>query len=120
MTEIFLYLLATHAAGDWLIQNSWMASQKDKNIAALLAHVVTYHLLVFIVLSLAGIPLMTNLAATLFLAVTHAILDNRKFERWWIRTVNNNKEKEIPTILLLGVDQSFHLILITLVSFWIS
>jgi len=119
MAEIFLYLLGAHLIGDWIIQTSWMATEKSKSILPLLAHVFTYHIFVFGALYLAGVDLITNLWATLFLAATHAVLDNRRFEFWWIWAVKGVKE-EVPIWLLLGVDQAFHLILILIVSLWVS
>ena len=120
MAEIFLYLFGAHLIGDWLIQTRWMAEEKSKSLAPLLAHVFTYHILVFAALYLAGVPLATNLWATLFLAATHAVLDNRRFEFWWLRRIKMVEDKDVPIWLLLGVDQSFHLVLILLVSLWVS
>ena len=120
MAEIFLYLLIAHLIGDWIIQTYWMANEKSKSLAPLLAHVFTYHIFVFIALYLAGVPLISNLWATLFLALTHAILDNRRFEFWWLRKIKKVEEKDVPIWLLLGVDQSSHLLLILIVSLWVS
>ncbi|OGC38377.1 hypothetical protein A2V54_01715 [candidate division WWE3 bacterium RBG_19FT_COMBO_53_11] len=119
MAEIFLYLLTAHLIGDWIIQTSWMALEKSKHLFPLLAHVVTYHIFTFGALYLVGVDLVQALWATLFLAVTHAILDNRRFEFWWLRKIKKVKDEEIPVWLLLGVDQSFHLVLLALVAFWL-
>ncbi len=120
MAETFLYLFAAHLIGDWLVQTAWMANEKSKNLVPLLAHVLTYHLFTFGALYLAGVDLAKALWATLFLAITHAILDNRRFEFWWLKSVKKVEEKEVPSLLLLGVDQSFHLLLMLLVSFVLS
>ncbi len=120
MAEIFLYLFAAHLIGDWIIQTSWMANEKSRNVWALLVHVFTYHIFTFGTLYLAGVDLVRVIWATLFLAVTHVILDNRKFEFWWLKSFKQVEEKEVPTWLLLGVDQSFHLVLLILVSFLLS
>ena len=120
MVEIFLYLLIAHLIGDWIIQTYWMATEKSKSLAPLLAHVVTYHVFTFGALYLAGVDLIQAVWASLFLAVTHAFLDNRRFEIWWLRKIKKFKDEEIPMWLLLGVDQSFHLVLLFIVSFVIS
>ncbi|GMR19231.1 MAG: hypothetical protein BMS9Abin34_362 [Patescibacteria group bacterium] len=121
MVETFLYLFAAHLIGDWIIQTYWMATEKSRSWAALLAHVVSYHILVFIALYFVGVSLVPNVLATLFLAATHAVLDNRRFEIWWIRTIKKvRKPLEIPMGVLLGVDQSFHLLLILGVSLLVS
>lgn len=120
MVEVFLYLLTAHLIGDWIIQTSWMALEKSKNLLALLAHVVTYHIFVFGALYLAGVSLIPNLLGTLFLAATHAVLDNRRFEIWWLRKVKKVQDENIPIWLLLGVDQSFHLVLLVIAAFWLS
>ena len=77
MAEIFLYLLIAHLIGDWIIQTYWMATEKSKRLLPLLAHVVSYHLFTFGALSLVGVDLIKVIWATLFLAITHAILDHR-------------------------------------------
>jgi len=120
MVQIFIYLLIAHAIGDWLIQTSWMANEKSKHLAPLLAHVFTYHIFTFGALYLGGVDLLVAVYATLFLAVTHAFLDNRRFEFWWLRTIKKVRDEEIPVWLLLGVDQSFHLVLIALVALWLA
>lgn len=120
MTEIFLYLFGAHLIGDWILQTAWMANEKSKHLLPLLAHVITYHIFIFIALYLAGVPFISNLEATLFLAASHAVLDNRRFEFWWLRAVKKVEEKDVPIWLLLGVDQSFHLILLILISFLVS
>jgi hypothetical protein len=120
MTQIFIYLLAAHLIGDWIIQTSWMANEKSKNYLALAAHVFTYHIFTFGALFFAGVDLTKAVWATLFLAVTHAFLDNRRFEFWWLRQIKKVEDAEVPIWLLLGVDQSFHLILLVLVSFWLA
>lgn len=120
MAEIFLYLFGAHLIGDWIVQTYWMATEKSKRLLPLLAHVVSYHIFTFFALYLAGVSLNSNLLATFFLAFTHVILDNRRFEIWWLRTIKKVKDEEIPIWLLLGVDQSFHLILLAFVSFWLS
>ena len=118
--DIFIYLLIAHLIGDWIIQAYWMANEKSKHLAPLLAHVVSYHVFTFGALYLAGVDLMRAVWATLFLAVTHALLDNRRFEFWWLCRVKRVAERDVPVWLLLGVDQSFHLILLFLVSFWLA
>lgn len=121
MVEVFLYLLAAHLIGDWLIQTDWMATKKAENWRALLAHVFTYHIFVFGAFYFAGVSLIPNLLGTLFLAATHAVLDNRRFEIWWIRKVKRVREpEEIPTWLLLGVDQSFHFVLLFVAAILVS
>jgi hypothetical protein len=120
VAEIFIYLLVAHMIGDWAIQTSWMAAEKAKSFLPLLAHVVTYHIFIFGALFLAGVSIVNALWATLFLAVTHAFLDNRSFEIWWLRKIKKFKDEEIPMWLLIGVDQSFHFILLFIVSVVLS
>lgn len=121
MIKVFVYLLVAHLIGDWLVQTHWMATRKSKDWMALFVHISTYHIFVFGALYLAGVSLIPNLLGTLFLAVTHAVLDNRRFEIWWIRKVKKIREpEEIPTWLLLGVDQSFHLVLMFVVSYLVG
>jgi hypothetical protein len=120
MVQIFIYLLISHLIGDWIIQTYWMANEKSRHFAPLLAHVASYHIFTFGALYLAGVDFTKAFWATLFLAVTHAFLDNRRFEFWWLHRIKKVAEKDVPVWLLLGVDQSFHLILLFLVSFWLA
>lgn len=92
-----------------------MGSQKTKNWWALLAHVGSYHLFTLAALLFAGVNLISALWATLFLAATHAFLDRRTPEIWWIKKIK--KMPEVPFWILVCVDQSFHLLLLVLVSF---
>jgi hypothetical protein len=42
---VFLVLLAGHLLGDWVAQTDWQATNKTRSLAALTAHVASYHLL---------------------------------------------------------------------------
>jgi len=47
------------------------------------------------------------------LFASHMILDNRKFEYWWLNKIKRTQKSDVGeplwTILLIGVDQVFHL-----------
>ena len=47
------------------------------------------------------------------LFTSHMILDNRNFEYWWLNKVKRTKESDVGeplwTVLVIGVDQVFHL-----------
>ena len=53
------------------------------------------------------------------LFVSHMILDNRKFEIWWLNKIKRTTKEDVGdnlwTILVIGVDQVFHLAVLGLI-----
>jgi len=71
--EYLLWLLLAHAAGDYLIQSDWMATQKTERWWPAIVHAVTY-----------GIPfafLVPNVWAWLAIVGTHAVIDRYRLAR---------------------------------------
>ena len=71
--------LLCHAVGDYILQSDWMASEKTKKSLAAFAHVVTY--------TLPFLFLTRSVAALLFIAGTHFVIDRWRLARYvcWVK-----------------------------------
>jgi hypothetical protein len=117
--EVFAVLVVSHAVGDFLLQTEWQATHKRGGLGrdpvrrrALLAHVATYTLAFAPALAwLAGdldAGVVAALAAAIFL--THAAQDDGRLLDAYVRTVKHTAPA--PGMLMLAVDQCFHLIVL--------
>lgn len=61
---IVIYILFVHYIADFIFQTNWMALNKSKSNVALLSHVATYSVLLFI-----GLSLYFGLTSNIFLLV---------------------------------------------------
>ncbi|HEY3213325.1 MAG TPA: DUF3307 domain-containing protein [Actinomycetota bacterium] len=76
MDDLFLLVLAGHLLGDFVAQTDWQATNKEKSWRADLAHVLTYH----VTMAVLVVPAWHDWGAVRFLAIsvgTHALLDRR-------------------------------------------
>ncbi|MGI9422511.1 MAG: DUF3307 domain-containing protein [Hyphomicrobiaceae bacterium] len=100
-------LLVTHWVGDFLLQTSWMATQKSRNLNALLAHVVTYT----IVLSVAAVVLFgqTETAGWFIIAnaALHLVTD---FLTSRVSAKYYDAKNMRAFFVMVGLDQLFHLL----------
>jgi hypothetical protein len=71
--EYVLWLVLAHAAGDYLIQTDWMATEKTKRWWPAVVHAVTY--------GLPFIPLVPSVWAWLVIVGTHAVIDRYRLAR---------------------------------------
>ena len=116
---VFVVLVLSHLAGDFLLQTEWQALNKRGGLGpsresrrALRNHALTYTLafvpgLIWIALERGAL-----LAAVLALAVTlpHAVIDDGRLLRSYMRDVKRCM-RPAPA-LLVAVDQSFHLVML--------
>lgn len=111
-----LALLASHLAGDFLLQTEWQAVNKTGGLTdpqsrrALLAHVAAYT--VAFIPALVWIGTQTNagraVAVGAVVAVPHLLIDDGHLVRAWVRDF---KRAPNPSPgLLIAVDQSFHVL----------
>jgi hypothetical protein len=108
MSSILAWLMAGHLAGDFLLQNRWMAENKSGKLLPLLAHSAVYTGAVW----LASLPCGgLGLWGTLLVLVSHAALDNRKFVFWWNRAIT--KGGHLPCLLTM-TDQAWHVVFLAL------
>ena len=109
---LFEALFLTHFIADWLFQTQWEALNKSKQFLPLFIHSLCYTLLFIPVLYFYQL----NVYSLLLLFATHLILDNRKFENWWIKVIKQTRKENIGEnlwlILTIVVDQVFHLLVL--------
>jgi Protein of unknown function (DUF3307) len=115
--EIFLVLIVCHAAGDFLFQTEWQATHKRGGLGgdperrrALIWHVTTYTLtFVPALIWLAGdVSALALAAVAVGIALPHLVQDDGRLLSVYVQSVK--KCDPGPSVLLLFVDQSFHLI----------
>lgn len=111
--NLFTWLLLGHCIGDWVLQNDWMAQNKQRSFlnAPCMVHCAIYTLTQTVILWL-GMPVSyTPLQFALFLAVifiSHYAIDATNAAGAWALLINQS-----PTdFVRIVVDQTFHLIVI--------
>jgi hypothetical protein len=115
--EVFVALVVSHLAGDYLFQTGWQAQNKHGGLGrdpvrrrALVSHVFTY--------GLAFVPALVWLADDIgawvavvaaAIVVPHLVQDDGRLLGVWVRRV---KRTELPStdFVYIAVDQSFHVI----------
>jgi hypothetical protein len=110
---LFEALFITHFVMDWLFQTKWEADNKSRKWLNLSVHCAIY--------TIGFIPALIifkpSLLWLIFIFVTHFLLDRRNFEHWWLEKIKRQKlEEELnwnEKILLIGTDQTFHLVVLT-------
>jgi hypothetical protein len=117
--EVFAVLLVSHVAGDFLVQTDWQARNKRAGLGsdperrrALLAHTLGYTLCFAPALGWLAGDLGAGgtaaLAAGIFLP--HLVQDDGRLLSAYVRTVKHSEPA--PGMLMLLVDQSFHLVVL--------
>ena len=102
------WLIAGHLVGDFLLQTGWMSENKEKKIIPLLTHSAVYTAAVWL-LSFGRGGLNPICVPVIF--VTHVILDNRKFVRWWCKNIT----RSFPSAYLaVMTDQAWHIVALVL------
>jgi hypothetical protein len=117
--EVFAVFVVCHVAGDFLLQTDWQATHKRAGLggdperrAALIAHTTSYTLafapaLVWLASEL-GAAGVAALAAGIFLP--HLVQDDGRLLSAYVREVKHTEPE--PGMLMLAVDQSFHLVVL--------
>ena len=102
------WLIAGHLIVDFLLQNRWMAENKEKKLLPLLIHSIVYSAAVWLLsLGCGGL----DWKGVLLIFVTHVILDNRRFVRWWCKNVTRSSPS---TTLAVTTDQAWHIVALVL------
>ncbi|MHB1407462.1 MAG: DUF3307 domain-containing protein [Desulfitobacteriaceae bacterium] len=100
-------LLLGHLIGDFLLQTSWMAGNKAKQMLPLLVHSLVYTVSI-------GVFAWVTLHRFSFLMlvlifVIHVVLDHRTLVQWWVKKIMRTDGS--PAVWLnIVVDQTFHLL----------
>ena len=107
-----LWIIAAHLAGDYIIQNDWMATNKKGNWWPLTVHIATY-MLFFVPLLWVGLsPLQFIL-----IAAQHAAQDYTNFVYWFMNKTGKIGLAKPPLGPwgIIATDNSFHLVSIVLI-----
>lgn len=107
---ILAWLLVGHIAGDFLLQNRWMAENKSTKLLPLLVHTLVYTAAVALFAFLGGGRI--SVLGYLALFAAHLILDRRRFVLWWSKMIT--KSDDTPWLLLM-IDQSWHAVVLALI-----
>jgi uncharacterized membrane protein len=112
---LFEYLFVAHLVADWLLQTEWQALNKDHNFLALFSHIGIYSLVILAVLVAnfgfwnGAVYLVVGL-----IALTHGFIDRRKPVIWFMKTFRLMVERPSNQVLVLAVDQTFHILLLAI------
>ena len=115
--SVYLALLVSHLAGDFLLQTEWQAVNKRGGLGrdserrrALILHGITYTVAyVPALIWIAGeLGALGALACAVAITLPHVLIDDGAFLRAWLSRVKHNDDPE--TWLVAAVDQTFHLV----------
>ena len=112
-------------AGDFILQTEFQATNKHGALTgsprqrwALGSHALTYTACfapAFIWIAIDGdVSALGLIAAVLGVVVPHALQDDGRAMRWWMRNVKHTKVA--PGVLAIMVDQSFHMVALLLLA----
>jgi len=107
---LFDLLLVGHLAGDFLLQNRWMAENKSTRWTPLLVHITVYTLTVA-VLALAAGGLSWQGIVLIF--ASHLLLDRREFVGFWTHHITGTWD--VPWLATM-VDQAWHVVVLALAT----
>lgn len=120
--NIFSWLLIGHLVGDWLLQNDWMAANKQRHLFTLagMTHFAIYTGCMTLLLLVAKADGALNISAQqvlLFVVIiftSHWLIDATAFARKWAKFTN---QSDLPIVHIM-VDQTFHLLVIVALIKW--
>ncbi len=112
---IFSWLLIGHLVGDWLLQNDWMAQNKQRHLitTAGVVHFTIYTLTMTFTLWFCvekPLPAWQLASFALLIFVSHWLVDAPALAQKWGRLVKQSNTEFVAIV----VDQSFHIIVIGL------
>ena len=108
-TLVIVYLLFTHWIADFVVQTSWQAENKWCNDGALLRHILSYTVVIFVAMFAITFDINYALAAALFNGFTHFWIDLATYR------VNHEflEEKNYHKFFVgVGLDRALHLSLL--------
>lgn len=106
MINNFIILILTHFVSDWFFQPAKWGNNKIKNFKPRLYHSIQYAVIFLPVLYFLNI----NLLWSLWLFMTHLIIDSYKFVNWWNKSIRGDKKS--PIWICTIQDQVIHVLLL--------
>jgi hypothetical protein len=115
--SLFDWLLVSHLVGDFLLQTDGMAYGKANDWSWMVRHIASYMLPVTAVVAVyswvSRKPVWIAVAALVFVAGTHLLLDRRKPVEAWMGLIGVPRDHPwLPTLL----DQIFHILTLVVAS----
>jgi hypothetical protein len=108
--DLLAWLFAGHLAGDYLLQNSWMAMNKNKELLPLLIHSFIYTLAIALFSLMGG---GMKIPGLIIIFLSHVVLDQRGFVKWWARKITQSND--VPWLITM-LDQSWHIVILAAAS----
>jgi len=108
--NLLSWLFVGHLIGDFLLQNNWMAMGKSTNYLPLFIHSTVYTLSTGIFAYFSG---GLKFQALIIVFLSHVILDQRLFVKWWAQKITQSDDS--PWLVIM-IDQSWHIVVLALVS----
>lgn len=113
----FTWLLLGHLVGDWMLQNDWMAKNKQKHLftVAGMSHFIIY------TICIVGVVLFfvdgshtsgSILSITLIVFISHWLIDAMNLARIWSKLI---QQSDLPMVRVM-VDQCFHLLVLAFLA----
>jgi hypothetical protein len=116
----FNWLLVAHLVGDWMLQNDWIARNKQRRwfTSAILVHCTIYTLTLLVALWFApplnNTPLLyLTFGALIFL--THWVIDAGNLAATWMSWFHQSD----VTFVRIMVDQTMHVVVLALLAEWL-
>lgn len=117
----FEWLLVGHLLGDWVLQNDWMAQNKQNGLLnrAIAVHAAVYTTVIVLSLAIAqrsalAPPPYLFFASVVF--ISHWIIDASNLGLRWNRLFNQSE----LLFMRIVVDQIFHLVVLAVLAEWIG
>ncbi len=108
--ELFSSLLVGHLVGDFLLQTTWMAENKDEEWVPLIIHCFLYTAAVALFALLAG---GLSILPIVVIFISHIIIDKAKIVDLWAKYITRSPKN---TWLRIIQDQVWHLLILVLVT----
>lgn len=115
----FTWLLLGHLVGDWMLQNDWMARNKQKRLFTLagMTHFVIYTICIvgFVMLFIDGPHTFPSIIyITLIVFISHWIIDATSLAQIWAKLIQQSDLLMVRVV----VDQCFHLLILAFLSIY--
>ena len=99
--------IAAHLTGDFILQNDWMAKNKNGNTIICLIHILVY--------LMPWVFTGVSLSAVILIGLQHFLQDRFGLNKKWSKVYKQTDTKEYPE-LAMWVDQSLHIAFIWLIT----
>ena len=109
MLTTFEQAVVGHLVADWLLQNNWMADNKEQLLhPAAWVHSGIHTIFLSAILGWQG---------GIMLGVVHLLIDTRKPLRWWAKLFGKTNDGKMSEHVAIWCDQTLHIVSI---GVWIA